>query len=286
MKKEHFNFIFTLMSRQPWLADYEESLSHLLFNNCQTEDERELIITLLSNLNYLSEAEFSDAQTKLYNTIIKSLNLQPHTTIIAAMSADSAPDSAQYLLYPLKAFLQRNGWYDHKYVNAFGKIYSEIKNENQYENIVLIDEFIGTGSTVVNRIKNIKQTFNKEQKGRNLKFYVRTIAAMEQGISHIKESLPEVDIDAIFTLQKGIERLYDKIEITSKQDLMKIIENNSLSPKYKDTNMPSLGHGESESLYCRENGNTPNNVYPIFWWTFNRDETVRPTILTRAMGDA
>ena len=64
---------------------------------------------------------------------------------------------------------------------------------------------------------------------------------------------------------------------------MKNLEIRLLADKISDNNMPSLGYGEIEALYKRENGNTPNNVFPIFWWPRDKNELKRSTIMTRVL---
>ena len=67
--------------------------------------------------------------------------------------------------------------------------------------------------------------------------------------------------------------------------LMDELEDN-LSQNYNGKELPKYGYGKVESLYAREDGNTPNSVFPIFWWPFYKNQNVRVTLLTRAMRDA
>lgn len=59
-----------------------------------------------------------------------------------------------------------------------------------------------------------------------------------------------------------------------------------LSKVYEGRKLPRLGFSRAESLYSREGGNTPNNVFPVFWWPFLETRKQRKVMFIRAMGDA
>jgi hypothetical protein len=40
-----------------------------------------------------------------------------------------------------------------------------------------------------------------------------------------------------------------------------------------------LGYGRTESLFSRKGGNTPNNVFPVFWWEIDKNNRARKTVL-------
>ena len=54
-----------------------------------------------------------------------------------------------------------------------------------------------------------------------------------------------------------------------------------LQAKHDNLELPSLGDGEAEALYYMKYGNTPNSVFPVFWWPFLADGTERTTLLDR-----
>lgn len=274
--------IFELSKKQPWLDEKYDELDHLLWEECDSEEKRQLLIELIHRFVHISSEKYARLLVELAETITGHSELSDETTQIVAMAADSSADSSQYILYGLKSMFEKKGWRKYKHVNSFGKSYSAYKKNSMLKNIVLIDEFVGTGSTVVSRVKTLKNVYNDNGVS-DANFYVRVMVATEQGLLLAKSN--GIDIEALIVLKKGISDFYEENFVKEKIELMRDLES-MLSDSFDGRDMPSLGYGETESLYVRDEGNTPNSVFPIFWWPFLKNESERPILLIRAMGDA
>lgn len=278
-----FEIVFKLSQKQPWLINKLDRLQALLFEECDNELKRELIINLLHDFTYLSNDAFMQHLQQLAKIVTETPNLVDDNTQIVAMTSDSNADSGQYLLYALKPIFENLGWRKHLLINTHGKSLQQfLRRDGMHRNIVLIDEFIGTGNTAKNQVTTLRRVY--ADKGiTDINIMVFSIAATSAGIDFLKSQ--NISVTPSVTLSKGISDKYENNIRDEKLQLMIALEN-ILSDSYGDSKLPSLGYGQSEALYVRENGNTPNNVFPIFWWRFLRDNSERKVLLTRAMGDA
>ena len=86
--------------------------------------------------------------------------------------------------------------------------------------------------------------------------------------------------DAIIWLNKGISDNYTGAKLRQARSKMNRIEE-ELCPKVKGKQLPKFGAGRSETLYGLEIGNTPANVFPIFWWRWLVNENESQTLLSR-----
>ena len=282
MKEEFFRIILNLTKNQPWLGDKTDELSKLLYSDCKTSEEQELIIELLDRFTHISNENFSIQINELVDDIVTDPNLEDKTTQIVAMTGDYNSDSAQFVIYALKAPFEKRKWREHITVTNFKQAYDEFeKRGKKHINIILVDEFVGSGKTIVGRVKKIKELFH-EKGVLNIKIKVKVIAASSVGVKKAKEE--DIDLTANIVINKGISEYYDTDEAARKLALMDKLEG-ILSTSYNAKNLPKFGYGNTEALYARDDGNTPNNVFPIFWWPFLKDNLERETVLTRAMAD-
>jgi len=113
------------------------------------------------------------------------------------------------------------------------------------------------------------------------KIKIFSIAASSMGYKYIKDNGINCSVEKI--LKRGISDYEDNYK--DKIIEMKKIES-AFSASYDGVNIPSLGYGEVEALYGRERGNVPNNVFPIFWWTKYKNNSIRKTLLIRLMSEA
>lgn len=285
MNQEFFRIMFSLSKNQPWLDNKVEELNELLYKDCKTEEERILILGLLERFIHITHEEFNNLTTELVEAIVTEPNLTQETTQIVAMTGDYNTDSGQFVLYALKPEFERQGWRGHFTVTNFQRSYKQFKKHNKvHKNVILIDEFVGSGKTVVGRVAKLRQIYN-ENKITDVTFYVKSIAASKMGMAHAKNH--GINIESLILLDKGISDFYDPKLVPAKLKLMDQLES-ILTPSYTDRDLPNHGYGQTESLYVRDGGNTPNSVFPIFWWPFllEKPEEERNRILIRAMGDA
>ncbi|PVZ78181.1 hypothetical protein C9426_35060 [Serratia sp. S1B] len=284
MDKKEFSIVFQLNKKQPWLAEKHESLLSLLFEDCKNEQERALLIELLDRFTYLQENDFNNALNTLSDSLVMDSDLKSATTQIVSLTADNYSDSGQSILYALKNRLERRGWREHLAINKFGSSYKEFNRKGrEHTNIVFVDEYIGSGQTVISRVDEIHRVY--QNKGiKNITIKVMVVAASTVGLDKIRSQ--NIEVKYVHEIKRGITDYFSNIHDRNKSISIMCELEAALSTAYKGSPLPSLGYGGVESLYSRDYGNTPNNVFPIFWWPFYKDSSKRETLLTRAMGDA
>jgi hypothetical protein len=160
--------------------------------------------------------------------------------------------------------------------NLFVSNLTHLVGSAEKGNLVLVDEFIGTGETAEKKVKWLRAELAKS--GATPKIYFGVVAGMQAGLERLK---PMVDgVFAAHVLTRGISDFYPVGEAEQHLDAMLALER-QLGPETRRGTLKkhSLGYKKSETVYSRSNGNTPNNVFPIFWWDVRSDGSDRRSLL-------
>ncbi len=277
--KDIFRKIYGLQKKQPWVSTKVDALEQLIFSDCAKDEQRELVIDLINRFEYLPDSKFIDIMHELAEDLATDPHINENETMLVAMTAGSGSDSGQFVLYGLKSILEKYGWRDYKQVNNYANVHRNYKKNPIYKHIILVDEFIGSGQTAQNRVNDIKKLLTKSGYTK-FDVSVRVLVASQVGLSKLSKA--GISVKSCISLERGITEYYTSSLVMDMITLMKEIEF-LLQDSYRGRDLPSLGYGAVEALYCRENGNTPNRVYPIFWKPFYKDVLPRFTILTSDM---
>lgn len=278
LNRESFKILYGLKDAQPWLRDKEAALCSLLFEDCPSSDHRTLILDLINRFTYLSVSAYKEKIGDLAMDIATDPEISEGTTQIVAMAADSSADSSQYVLYDLKVELEKKGWSNYKQVNKFGDSYKMYTRNPEHKHIVLIDEFIGSGQTVKSRVDELHRVY----RGASVADYtvrVKALVATRVGVEFLRGL--GIVVDAQVMVDRGISDYYHGASIAANIRLMKDVES-VLSEQFHLDPELSLGYSQVEALYTRDGGNTPNNVFPIFWWARYKMNKARNTICLRS----
>jgi len=148
-------------------------------------------------------------------------------------------------------------------INFVTRLSECIVPDTENTNIVLVDEFCGSGQTILKKIKWIKVLLQEKNSSAHIFVcFLATMAEAEQKVIATCDGFFSCNI-----LQKGLSDYYEGENLEFARRMMRNIEeklatefNNQKLYKY------SFGYKKSEALYYREGGNTVNNVFPVFWW--------------------
>ena len=281
MKKEQFNFMLDMVRSQLWLADKTEELKHVLYSDCQCDTSRKLVSEIVNRFLYVSREDNYRLLTGMAQEIVSEYSAREASTLIAALGVSSGVDSSQHVAYSLKPILEQKKWRRHMAVNDSSAAYRKGKSTG-HNQIILVDEFVGSGQTVITQVKSIRAQF-ESAKAVDYNISVKVLVSTEIGFKNVIDA--GIPITAQSLVKKGIDDYYSIQEASCYRDLMRSIEGN-LSTEYLGRAMPSLGYNDAQATYCRQDGNTPNSVFPIFWWAFDKHNQDRCVLMIRAMGDA
>lgn len=272
MTKEDFNNYFELLPRQAWLAEKEEQMVSLI-SSCKNKSQKKLIFELLEDFRYVDYKLFMRYLEDIADYIINDSGFDINKTQIVGMVMDSNPDSSQWILQLLKPILTKKGWNNVKITTEFHRAVRKLNKEG-LTNLILIDEFIGTGQSVNGRLDYLKDTANQE-------YVINAIflAGMENGISNVKDRFN--DFRCLIPLKRGIT---DKYKSPEQEDAIKhMLElEGQLLPVINKKRLTdySFGFGKAEALYSSY-GNAPNSLFPFFWWPYDIKEQLRNSLLIR-----
>ncbi|MGO0791380.1 phosphoribosyltransferase-like protein [Herbaspirillum seropedicae] len=255
----------------PWLLDRSEQITYLL-NECGEHGEIDLVIDLVLRFTYFSAEDYQSAFSAIAKQIAHVWALDEKNTQIVSLTMDSSADSGQSVIHALKGPLTRIGKTAYPLINRVEKVNSRA---NTHHNIVLVDEFSGTGSTLKNRIKWINERWKNNELRPHI--YVCLIAGMNHSISAFKDVAE--DIFVYKKLEKAISEKYEGAALYTALENMAIMEKR-LAQEVQGKPLPSLGYGKAEALFGNEN-NIPNSTLPIFWWPQLASGETRKTLFFR-----
>ncbi len=121
--------------------------------------------------------------------------------------------------------------------------------------LVLVDDFVGSGQTVVEALDFLKSNIQEDLPQNNIK--VVCLVAMQEGINRLNQEGIEVYSNHI--CERGISDYYTGEKLERAQAIMESIENSikRLEEEFR------FGYHRSEALVCMER--CPNNTFPIYW---------------------
>lgn len=254
--KNHITAIIKLMARHQWLIDRSDALDQLQAE-CTTDAELELVFDLLSRFDYLGDDLLSDGFRAMAEQISTAWGLNPAETIICPPKFDSSADSGPAVVQTLKTIFGKKNIRGFELIISINKIRDYAKQRGV---IVLVDDFAGTGRTVANKLKNIREL--PAYQGKAPKIFVCILAAAQ-----VAREAIEPHVEGYFVwreYRKGITDHYEEPKLSAAKELMRNMECR-LAPTVRKVDLPRFGYGETEVLMGWDS-NLPNSVFPIFWW--------------------
>ncbi|QFP63331.1 phosphoribosyltransferase-like protein [Brucella anthropi] len=265
-------WLFEVFLRRESLEDFEAPIVALA-KLCRNRDEFELIAHTIEKLVALSQPQFNKQITSLVSYIKRNVMYDAPIAIVATAWGDK-PDSSQQLVQLLKPYFR-----SYKSVSFFNSVNNFEKKNNieKYPRFILVDEFSGTGNTIIGRVRHISQ--QAKSRGSQIDPYVGLLFGMENALEAIRAE--GINVHFCGELKAGISGYFSGDERERRINIMKRLEE-ELSSEWDGEQLPSLGYGAAEALFFVKNMNAPNSNFPIFWWPYDATETERETLMRRA----
>ncbi len=251
LSETDFDRLYSLLKKQDWLVEKDEAFKNL-WMVCDCNDKKDLLIELLERFSFIKDKEQKSLEENLFNQVENVWKINLKESVFIPTSDGNTPDSSVWFIYSFRQHF-------FEYLNAH--FYDRItkcwmcKPNN---NLVLLEDFIGSGTTLIKKLTYLKSKRPK------CHIFCMSLTGMEHGVKSIKSIFPDIDIYVAHTFKKGISDYYSNNcnKIQHKKSILKDITDKMLIKQRKSY----LGYRKTEALYAYENyKNMSNNVFPIFW---------------------
>ena len=277
MDKEKFCFISDLIKCQKELLLEKDNILSELYDLCDDEEQRNLVKHLLINFSLMDEDVYNLCLLEMSNYIVNR-GYPLDECLLIATAHDHLPDSSQGVLQDIKFFMELKHFPSDNYCNRFERCFKK-KDFPSIRHFFILDDFVGSGSTLLNR----KEEFERRmaQNGREYSLHFVVASGMRFAVDGLHEL--GIDVYCAYEMNRAISENYLPDEVEHKIQLMSCLER-KLATIINETDLSDyhLGYKQSEALFCRKFKNVPNNVFPIFWWKRYADNSDRKTLFIRS----
>lgn len=247
--------LIDLVALKPWIIDKKKELSEL-YQICETRDESKIVSYIVRNFLYLDGNETETSLKNIAKQIGEVWKLSPEDTCIACKDIDGKTDSSAALQQMIKRLMPAFGpWKSN--IN-FRSNLAKIMEDESVKNIVIIDDFSGTGKSLRKLIKWFDEK-SAELKREKPKIFCAFIAAQASTLKISEEKI----LDGLFHVHKVKKLISESGDMDAATARKCIVD---ISTRYGGISRKIyLGYEDSEAAFNLQNLNTPNNVFPIFW---------------------
>lgn len=276
LKREVFNFLFSLCQQQPWASQRQNEIAKALVS-CSNSGQYNLVCDLLCRFDYISRSELDAAFDAMARTVIFDWGCSRDDTVIVGVKRSNYADSSAMVVYEMKSAL--NNLQDWRVTNFITKYSDCVEQVPDGGRVILCDEFIGSGETVTKAAKWISGKLAEANKSAEIR--VCAVAAMSQSKTRVCQICP--DFFAARWLRRGISDHFHGNDLTEAKFHMEELEKClAVEDENRRLSKYAFGYNRAEAIYYRERGNVPNNVFPYFWWRREENGSLRSPILKRA----
>lgn len=268
-QKKYYDLAKTI-STKPGLKDKEDEIFSLI-DKAKDNDTKETILDILINIDYISCCSFQDS-IKIIGTHIENYwGILPKNTFFVSSNSKSGTDSSQEILNMIKSYEWKDkNWNRNQFFTRYKEVSCKFKYNKNYT-VIIVDDFIGSSSSISSTIdwfdefKYILSLCNS-----TLDIKLVAVSVCDDGKNILQKRMKN-DFFFVNEVKKIISHLYHGSDYLYRLGLI-----NEFCKKFGINEDLSLGYGKCEASYYRYGGNTPNNVFGMFW-----DKKMRPSIMHR-----
>lgn len=222
-------------------------------------DDYSLAVKIIENLDVLGSPQIRStlevAHTKLVRKISeKGSPMKGNNTLFAAIGSSAKSGALIAYHYRVTADIPED--------NFVSSDEEDQLDLSEIENIVLVDDVIGSGRTIAKEVSRVAEEVYSLSRSRNI--FILTVAGYEDGIKHVTEKTGASVVTALEYNTKDTVSNFDATFYRGMPHSERIAALETIKRYCRAISTSSLGFSELGGLLVFDH-NTPNTTLPIIW---------------------